>query len=220
MNRRSTGLAATAVLLIGLVTMFGADAAHATGTTCSYDGATDTMTVSMPDPGLSSKISRSGSALTVDSTICGNAKVGNTDEIVINGAPGRQTLEVTLEAGAIGPGTLTEADTAEIEITPHLGDGTDKLVITGSPGIDNVRLGTQGVNLNGVTDRDVTLDGVEVVMIYGAANADVLSAAGGMGTGAKWSDPVEIHGQDGPDTVTGGSGRDVLYGEIGNDIMN
>src|SRR4051794_13853156 len=148
---RRIALTVAAMLVTAFVGVL-ATPAHAAGTSCSYNGATHTVTVTMPDNNLHSTLSRSGLALTVEGVACGSATVANTDDVIVNGAAGRQAIEITLANGAIGPGLSSETDTPEIEINVQLGSGTDSLMVTGSAASDNIRTGTTGVNLNGDTD--------------------------------------------------------------------
>jgi Ca2+-binding RTX toxin-like protein len=217
--RRRAGLAATAVFVVGLVTVFGADAAHAVSTTCSFNTTTHVMTVSMTANGLSAEITRSGALITVNGGACGTATVNSTDQIVVNGDVGRQSLEINLANGPLAPGVSPESDTPEIEITPHLGAGTDRLTIDGTDNPDNFRIGTSGINLNGDSDADVTLDGVDEFYVNAGGSADHVSEAGGLGTGGVFNRTVTVYGGDGADVITGGSARDYLNGDAGADVI-
>ncbi len=59
-------------------------------------------------------------------------------------------------------------------------------------------MGAGGINLNaanGDDDVDVTLAGVENVAINAGNGMDTVSGAGGVGTGAAYSGPLDHHGR-------------------------
>jgi len=55
--------------------------------------------------------------------------------------------------------------------------------------------------------------GLTKVVVYGAAGADQLTVD------TKLTTPVELHGGAGDDTLQGGGGGDILFGEHGNDTL-
>lgn len=80
-----------------------------------------------------------------------------------------------------------------------------------------------GLNLNGGGDSgaDVTLTNVEGLSIYAGEGADLVSAAGGGGTGAAYALPISvIDGGPGNDHLVGGAGNDLLTGGPGNDVLD
>jgi Ca2+-binding RTX toxin-like protein len=180
---------------------------------CSYSSGTHTMTVELTANFDSASIQRSGSSILVNAGACGGATVTNTDKIVLNGSAGRQTVYISMSAGAFEPGFTPEGGgTSEIEFQGSLLSGTDLVSIGGTTGADTITAGTGGFNLNSDGDADITTGGVEQRQIYGDAGNDTLSAAGGLGTGTAVTDFVLITGDTGNDVITGGEGSDSLYG--------
>jgi Ca2+-binding RTX toxin-like protein len=95
----------------------------------------------------------------------------------------------------------------------------DSLIITGSDGADNIRIGagsavaTEGaMNLNGDASAELTWEGLtapaEAITVNGGDGDDVISAAGGLGTGLVVARALTITGGEGDNTLTGGSGID------------
>ncbi len=96
---------------------------------------------------------------------------------------------------------------------------------------DNIRFGhpTQGfaiglVNLNpGETtgvDADVVIHGgTEAVSAYGNDGGDTISGLGGAATGEDFTLPMTLHGNNGADTLVGGTKIDALYGGQGADTL-
>ena len=111
--------------------------------------------------------------------------------------------QVTLDlaGGPFEPGaTAAATGSSEIEFVLSLGAGTDAVVIQGGSGGQQLTLGSRGANLNGDDDGD-----------------DVISAAGGQGTGAAFPTPVTLEGEYGDDQLTGGESADTEDGGAGKD---
>jgi Ca2+-binding RTX toxin-like protein len=216
---RKARLAITAALACVAVSVWAAPAGATI--TCNYSGGTHTMTVNMTDNNDSVSISRSGATIQWNFAPCnGGPNVTNTDTIVINGAPGRQYVNIYLTGGPFEPGFTAEgAGTSEIEFQGSLQDGNNFVYIEGTAGPDTLTAGVGGINLNGDTDADVTTGGVEQRTMVGDADVDAISAAGGMGTGAAVADPVYLAGGAGSDSVTGGDGPDTLNGNDDADTL-
>ena len=190
--------------------------------TCSYDAATDTVSVAMPDAESNAVLHRSGNAIAVGGVACGAATVTNTDLIVATGSDGSQSIDVSLAGGPFAPGTTPEGSgVSEIEIQINAGAGSDSLGVTGSGGNDFIRLGTMGTNLNDDADADLTTTGNEYVTLYsGSGGNDRLFANGGGGTGGVYRSRVTIYGSNGEDTLKGGSGDDNLFGDADDDDLD
>ena len=87
-----------------------------------------------------------------------------------------------------------------------------------------IALGAQGINLNagadGLADSDVSLPGVETVMVIGSAADDWVSGQGGHGTGGPSDQHLNLGGAGGNDYLHAGDGNySFLWGEAGDDEL-
>jgi len=194
---------------------------------CGYDAAFHGVSVSLTADTDSATLVRSGDAISVNGANCGAATVNNTDTIWISGGFGSRSLTIDLSGGQFAPGATAEsAGTSEIEIFSDLGPdpSLDSVIISGGAGADNIRVGTNGVNLNGDDDADVFFNALsrnfQLFSVLGAGGDDNISAAGDLGTGSPWLAAITLDGGVGNDTVTGGAGPDTLIGGDGNDTLN
>lgn len=153
---------------------------------------------------------------------CGNATVSNTDLITITDFNGVNDSELTLDLSRrFGPGLTPETvGIPEIEFSIDGGAADDALRILGGNNRDRVVFGEEGVNLNKDADDDIkTLDDYSDFDLIGNGGKDVLSAAGGAGTGGPFQFPVTIYGLDGDDSLLGSANDDALLGSSGRDSM-
>jgi len=210
----------TAVLL--------APPAHAQAT-CTEDTKTRTLFVTITEPGTALSIAQAGGSIEVRTYTgivipCpGPPSLSEIDTIIVKDESGGDTLLLTiLRPHRFVPGFTDEGDgTSEIELQIDLGAGTDLLKIeAGEFGTGTgvtFGLGTAGINLNGDSDVDLTLVGVERVSATGTDAADIISAGGAFATGDPFPIPVRASGLAGNDILAGGRARDVLTGQQGND---
>ena len=161
----------------------------------------DSVTIARDPAGT---FSVSGTSLTP--TSCGGATVTNRDTVNVTGSGGNESVTIDLTEGAFAPGVTDEPGTTdEIEFVIDLGAGSaDSLAIIGLPTADLITVGESGINLNDTDDVDVVTSGVNTRTITGGGGDDILSAAGGNGTGAAAIFPVTINGGIGDDVITGG----------------
>jgi Ca2+-binding RTX toxin-like protein len=135
--------------------------------------------------------------------------VNNVDTIEVDSSGTAADLRIDLGGGAFAPGETSEVSgDSEIEWLVDLMAGST-LRVLGSSQIDRIVLGSGGINLNAAEspgDADVIVTGAPTTILDGNDGADVLSVAGGAGTGA----PGSVA------TVLGGAGADMLVpGAIG-----
>ncbi len=220
---RSTWRRTCAITLVAVLAAVGlALPASAHGATCGFSLTTVTITVA------------SGETITVGRTVagditvtgggsppCGGATVSAADSIVITGAGGSESVTIDLTNGAFEPGNSAEASgSPEIEWSVDLAGGSgDAIAVSGGPGSDTLTYGTGGLALNGDSDVDVTLVGIETHSASGAGAADRLSGAGGNGAGGPFASALTLSGGAGSDAVIGGSGDDVLDGGADDDTV-
>jgi Ca2+-binding RTX toxin-like protein len=196
--------------------------------TCAYDSGLARVTITMGAALDFATVSRAGNTIQVVGTgglsgQCGTATVKNTNAVYVSApvAGQQQTVVIALGGGAFAPGKTHESSgVSEIEFHLDLGGSTDQVTIDGGDKAENIRLGSNGANLNGDGDADLLPTGVEKWSVEGSGGADIISAAGGLGTGGKYGRPVSLSGDAGNDVVTGGPGLDVLQGGPGNDRLS
>jgi Ca2+-binding RTX toxin-like protein len=203
--------------LVGAQSLLGASIASATSDTCLYDGPTKIATVLLPPgPNTNATVSRepSGNHIQYEGTNCGTATVKNTDTVYVITGDGAQGLTIDLSNGAFAPGATSEGSgVSEIEFEVDLGAGTDSLSIVGGSGNDRIWFpGNGAVRLNGDTDADVDLTGVENRYVYGGGGNDTIGASSTTGS-------VYLYGEGGDDQLTGGGADDTLEGGIGADVL-
>jgi Ca2+-binding RTX toxin-like protein len=188
-------------------------AVPAWASTCTFDAMTATVAVEVGQS-ETAVIGRSGDAITLDGQPCDTATVTTVDAIVVTttGIPTEVALD--LSGGGFGPGGTPENDggNAEIEISIVLPAGSPTVRVIGGPNSDNVVLGADGINLDAtepVGDVDVAIAGLPVIVLDGNGGNDVLSVAGGSGTGAPSSG-----------TLSGGPDGDLLLGALGGSTID
>jgi hypothetical protein len=185
--------------------------AVAEAATCSYNSLTTTMTVTLNanETATVSTSPTSPTVLTLNGVSCTGATVSGTNTVTINGTnTGNETAIVDLSNGPLGPGQPAEA---EIKFNAVLMGGlADRLTVTGSTAADDLVIGALGVNFNGDDDADITPSGVENFTASGADGDDVVSAAGGAGTGSALTLPSSLQGDQGNDVLESGQANDTI----------
>lgn len=216
------------------------------GVTCSYDevgapGPADNVLRIEDQSHSVTHIYREGDAIVVfnnadrDPAICvgGTPTVFNIDRIEYSASTGVPFFSY-IGPGSLAPGATPEASGSEIEISVHEEYHPEVLNIGGSAGSDTVHVGQLGphrvgVNLNAQVDgasqdADTVIDVVNpsevFVRVVGRPGNDTLSALGGPEfTGPFPADRLSLSGGPGDDTMIGGPHRDLLRGDLGNDVM-
>jgi Ca2+-binding RTX toxin-like protein len=184
--------------------------------TCTFTGGEVQVTIA--DPPDAPTIVRSGDAIHVNGVQCDTADVNNTDLITVTDTTSANiNLTLDLSGGAFAPGVTDELDgSSEIEIAYSMGaSNSDNLTIKGTTGPDHYVIGEGGVNLDadesdGI-DTDLTLTGVDGLIVQSNDGNDEISGAGGFGTGAPTLLTMLVTPGDGDDTYTGGDGRDTYF---------
>ncbi len=209
--------------------------------TCAYDGGTKVMSVALSANGDVARIDRQGSDIAVHPgpVACGTQPtVTNTDRIVVTDTADEVSqVQIDLSGGAFAPGFTNELGSSdEIEFEVHMsGTGIDALILLGSNGDDNWRLGAGtlggGVNLNAVSEsgpvlaNDVdlaydALEGSDVFQIMPFEGNNRVLAGGG----AEFAGPVTtkllLIGDIGDDALGGGSGSDEIIDGRGDDDLS
>ncbi|HEX8084002.1 MAG TPA: calcium-binding protein [Solirubrobacteraceae bacterium] len=194
---------------------------------CTFNAGTVTATFGNE---LAGTFFVSSGAIHTEDGACGAATVNNTDLIVVNGDPvDAEQFSIDLTGGPFAPGATVagEGSSPEIEWDVNVETGfapVADLTIFGTTGVDEITLGrvpgfngaTQ-VNLNageadGI-DRDIEFDRAVTLDVFGEDDNDILSAAGGDGTGDRQGFST-LRGQNGNDDITT---SDLATGGPGND---
>lgn len=111
---------------------------------------------------------------------CEGARTGDTDKVKVVGSTLSEKISINLENGAFAPGASQESNgVSEIEFDLDLGNGTDTVALVGGNGNDRLAFpkATQGM-LNGDTDVDVTMTGVDRWELSGNGGTDLLDGRG------------------------------------------
>ncbi len=212
---RRFGRIAAAVLLGSAVLLIALPSVAAP--TCAFDAQTGAMTVTV-GAGETAVLARSADAITLGGVQCDTATVTTTDSIAVDGSAGGVNVTLDLSGGPFEPGKTPDPDgTSEIEISLNV-PGSSNVLIVGAPGDDHLVLGGGGANLNAAEtpgDVDVVIAGTPAVTMQGNAGIDMLSVAGGAGTGAPSS--ATVAGGPNDDRLLGGLGDSALDGGDGVD---
>ena len=209
-------------------------AAPASG--CRYDPASRAVTVRVvnensDDPSHIeiAEIDRSGDQITVNGVPCDGATVGNTDTIDVTGS------SATREQVRLRPGLAA----LDVHVNPDPpSDGVvDSAVLFGSDGDDRIVIGSEGANVDGDDDVDVTLTNVALMTVFVGNGDDRVTGQGddvtadrcnpgreveGRITGGPTGIRLDLRGRPGNDHLTGGNHRgfDNLFGALGNDCLD
>lgn len=206
------GLALLALGLVGPVASAAANCAFAAGT----------VTVTLTG-GATAVLVRQGNAIALDGSPCDGATVNNTEDVVVDGSPSNpDDFTIDLSGGTFTPGATDEdGDSDEIEFSVDL-PGGGILRISGRDGTDHVTIGGAGANLNAneaTSDVDVVLGGAARWELAGVSGDDVLSIAGGDGTGGPVAGAT-VRGGTGNDTIRAALDGCVIAGEGGVDTLD
>ncbi len=220
-----TPLVLAAVLGLTSLGLLGLSVPAGAAAVCAFDPVSGIVTVTLA-ASESATITRITDSIALDGAPCDVATVTTTDTIQVTGTGPGDEVTIDLSGGAFAPGKTAEADggDSEIEFVVDLGSGTPigKVHILGSAGSDSITIGDGGVNLNAaeaVGDADVTFTNPVALDADGGSGDDILSAAGGGGTGAALAG-VTLHGSGGDDVLLGAAGSDVLIGDDGTDTVD
>jgi Ca2+-binding RTX toxin-like protein len=221
-NALSAGVAA----VVGLLAVAdGASAAYS----CSYNGSTDALTVTMTGFEEVAAIRRDGTDIEITNDVMGGElsctggtpTINNTDSIKVN-APTATAPAVyfDLKKGYMSPGVENESpELSEIEIDA---DWTDAFFgVGGGNNVDRFVFGQSilgpAMKMNNDPDADAFLDDTQTILLRGEGGKDKLSGKGGFGFIAPINLFMTIEGGGGADKISGGATRDILYGNGGKD---
>ena len=206
--------------LAGLLAL--SPASNAAFTSCAYDAALhDVHAISDVASGSFLRVGPGGEIL-ADGAVCVSAAneaatILNTDTIAIGATGDGAAVGIDLSGGPFSPGFTDEplSTSDEIEFVLLL-PGDSLPAVLGSDGPDHLVVGTAGINLNAdEPDDDVNVTigpGTPTVTLGGGGANDVLTSAGGAGTGLSYAAVTLLDGGDGTDTIVGGDSRDVEFG--------
>ncbi len=211
-------LAASAVVVLSIP-------ASQAASSCNFEFDTDPPETVITMFDNTSTIVRSGEDIVVDGVAC--ATVTNAHKMVFydNWGGSGQRGVISLKGGPFTPG-LDTGPSPEVNFHYYSTIACDYLRIVGSGEREVIRWGSISghptANLNAEEtediDADVTTSGVcvEPEVVAGGGD-DVISAAGGLGTGNPSIIHVFFNGGPGNDKLTGGRNGDFLLGGAGAD---
>jgi Ca2+-binding RTX toxin-like protein len=215
------------LLTIGAIVLLSTATARAqSAPTCSFDGPSATLTITVDRQ--TAAVTLASGQIRLNNVACTGATTTTTDLIMVNGG----TLDdVVTFTGAYEPGLTTEAPgTSEIEIVFNLGDGADNVRINVAGVPATVTFTAAGIDVGNDGDEDITTAGIEKVRPYTSTGDDTIDATAYIGGGGLYmwggagndiiygSAQVDwLYGQAGDDTLYGADGNDKLYGGVGND---
>jgi Ca2+-binding RTX toxin-like protein len=214
---------------------------HLLAADCSYSNGDMTLTVAANETAYLFK--RASDALVVaNANIAGvECTVASTKKIIINGGTGDQKVIVDFYTG-----TFNLATTSTPNIAIDLGAGTgDTVKVRGTTANDLITMGsTTGSTVTSYlaistvgatpvrTTADISMLGVENIVVSAGAGNDNITAQGGAAVGHTSTNTVgpldgtitlTVYGGDGDDTLTGGAAsvltRNTLNGGAGNDYF-
>jgi len=191
-------------------------------TGCTYDAARRVVTASLAANGQATLVVVGGEIhFGALPTACGAATTANTDSILVSGAGGSsEAVTIDQSGGAFAPGATAESGISEIEIALNLGEGTDQVLVLGTPGNDAIFAGLNGVALNADGDVDVTFSPLPATLeIRGGDGQNTIGGQGGQGAGGRFGGKLVLRAGDLGDMLTGGDGGDELHGGAGADVL-
>jgi hypothetical protein len=223
-SKLRTGAALAALVLV--IFLAAMPSSHATFTTCSYLAEQKTISVSLVNPSQVRLFVASDGEIkwkepmTSNTFDCGEATVENTDTIQVDDFEGGVATRFILDLQRhFAPGAKTESSgISEIEFNVDMDDGFNTFEVWGGDRNDRIVFGADGINFNRDGDLDVTVADVDGVTFRGQAGADLLSAAGGLGTGDA-GPMTTLYGDGGGDELFGSPLGDLLRGLGGNDYL-
>jgi hypothetical protein len=149
-----------------------------------------------------------GENLSISHTFAGTQAAALVGDYAINCVVGSGTGLLSNYNVTVKPGTVTVMTPSVITTVR---DGAN-LIIVGTGGCDTIAVNAtnpSAITVNGVGSYSVGASGH--VIVYGMASDDNISLTGNIN--------IEAHGGDGNDTITGGAGHDVIFGDRGNDTL-
>ncbi len=202
---------AAALLLAASVAAAGVPAAKG-ASECSYQSSTRIVTVDLNSVAPSARVEVSDSHIEVGGSDCGKATTANTDQVVVNGTDGPDVVDISLAGGAF----------TGVPIAIALGESQDQVRVFATSGHDHIVVGSAGIDLDPDVARgpDVTLTGVESLLVNGLSGSDAISGQGGAGDGTPTTIPLTLTGAGGNDTLVGGAGNDLISGNDNDDVLD
>jgi Ca2+-binding RTX toxin-like protein len=149
-----------------------------------------------------------GENLSISHTCAGTQAAALVGDYAINCFVGVGTGLLSNYNVTINPGTLTVMTPSVITTVQ---DGAN-LIIVGTGGCDTIAVNAtnpSAITVNGAGSYSVGASGH--VIVYGMACDDNISLTGNVN--------LEAHGGVGNDTITGGAGHDVIFGDTGDDTL-
>jgi Ca2+-binding RTX toxin-like protein len=159
----------------------------------------------------------------VDLNAFGGGGDGQIDTVIARGSDGDDTFGASSSPGGVHVSGLSAIvnvvggelvnDSANVEG----GLGSDTLRYSGTPGDDEIALVANGAAAAVTTPGAARIDSmVESVLVLGLAGADTMSGTGDLAP----LTTITMDGGDGPDSLRGGNGADLMLGGDGDDLID
>ena len=190
--------------------------------TASWDASAGRLSIQLSAAGDGAIVARDGDRIAVRHTggwavpVAGPTVAATAAISVLDSSGGSTELVVDLGGGRFDRAAGTP------RFAVDLGAGADTVRVLGEAGRDNIRLGTEGLNLTALEDAQpdiVQPAGVDRWVLEGRGGHDLLSAGGGAGSGGPVAVPVEVVAGPGGGVFGGGSAGDLIRGADGNDSL-
>ncbi|MGH2659604.1 MAG: calcium-binding protein [Actinomycetota bacterium] len=178
---------------------------------CTYNSETFTMTAVL-DAGETVTISLGTAGdIIVNGEACQTATAANTGAVTVLGSTGHETVSVDQS----GEGRRFPPS---IGFYVSLGEGlSDRVMVVGDGSDETIEVDEKGFDLEGDGRLNVVVSGAERFEVDAGGGNDTVDA--GAAGGSLFS-PITMRGDDGNDTLIGGTGADDLYGNAGNDTLD
>jgi Ca2+-binding RTX toxin-like protein len=205
------------------VTLTSSDLAKAVTGCAAFDTDTGALALTLDATAPSAIIRVSAGVVTVNGKPCVSAdgKTKASADLVksVSVTGGPEDSFVYIDGGSAFGKDLLAGNGFDID----LGDGTDLLVVLGSTGSDEVRLGADGstivVDFTADLVPDIHALGIDQVVVSTGPMPDKILGDGKDLGLAPVPVPMKLYGGGANDLLLGGAGDDEINGGIGNDTM-
>jgi RTX calcium-binding nonapeptide repeat (4 copies) len=190
----------------------------------AFDADSGALALTLDATAPSAIIRVSGGSVTVNGKVCttadGKTKASADAVKSISVTGGDEDSFVYIDGGsAFGKDLLAKGNGFQLD----LGAGTDLLVVLGSTGSDDIRLGADGdatvVDFTGDLVPDIRALGANQIVVSTGPMPDTILGDGKDLGLAPVALPMQLYGGGANDLLLGGAGDDMLDGGIGNDTL-
>ena len=196
-NDVDSSLSARLIAVLGaIVGALGTANAALAAESCVYDPATRTVTASITANGQATLVGDGGTPNQLRfgqvPAACGGATTTNTDTIDIPGWPGGiEKIVLDERSGVFAPSATAEFSMSEIEFDLDMGDATDRIIVWGTKGDDEIAAGQSGPALNSDGDNDIVVaPGAFILEVHLLGGNDFFNGRGTFGAELRFLGPI------------------------------